>query len=74
MRPGRRTLAALVEIDGGGSMTHSREDAEDEPIDFDRVVTDGDYRRAVMRRLRAERSAAPAPPSRLSKAQPIHED
>ena len=55
-------------------MTHSREDSEDEPIDFDRVVIDSDYRRAVMRRLRAERRAAPAPPSRLSKAQPIHED
>jgi len=55
-------------------MTRSPEDSEDESIDFDRVVIDSDYRRAVMRRLRAERGGAPAATSGLSKAQSIHED
>jgi len=55
-------------------MRRSREDFEDEPIDFDRVVIDGDYRRAVMRRLRAQRDVAPEASSKLSKAQSIHED
>jgi len=55
-------------------MSRSREDAEDEPIDFDRVVIDSDYRRAVMRRLRAERVRAPAPAARLSKEQSVRDD
>ncbi|HTS94852.1 MAG TPA: hypothetical protein VMG55_22765 [Stellaceae bacterium] len=55
-------------------MTRSPEDIEDQPIDFDRVVVDSDYRRAVMRRLRAEHRAAPATTTGSSKARFIHED
>jgi len=55
-------------------MSRSREDADDEPIDLDRVVIDSDYRRAVMRRLRAERGVSPAATSKLSKARSAPED
>lgn len=49
-------------------MARPPEDADDDAIDFDRVVIDGDYRRAVMRRLRRERDGALARSSLPSKA------
>ena len=55
-------------------MTRSPEDAEEQPIDLDRVVVDSDYRRAVMQRLRAELRVAPPATGVPSKAQMIHED
>ncbi|HYC12675.1 MAG TPA: hypothetical protein VEC75_00400 [Stellaceae bacterium] len=55
-------------------MTRSPEDAEEQPIDLDRVVVDSDYRRAVMQRLRAKHRAAPVATGASSKAQMIHED
>jgi hypothetical protein len=44
-------------------MARPPDDDDDDAIDFDRVVIDGDYRRAVMRRLRRERNRSLAPPS-----------
>jgi len=55
-------------------MAPSEEDTDDTPIDLDRVVIDGDYRRAVMRRLREDQRGAAAVDPDSSKQRSIRED